>query len=123
MGRHALGCQSVISTDDLEVERGGDPHRVGIDQFLADVGALRKTTPAYHLHGLFSNFGDQSLRLLRGEILSRLILGIPTRCLVKIVQAVAPVLVLLDGDGVDGDQCVAQPQNEGARRATRPAES
>lgn len=85
------------------MERWADPHRVGIDQLLADVG----TTVAANLSAdailrirRVSEFLNQIPSGLVGEELGRLVVADTPRRLVKIVQAVAPFLVLLDGDGV-----------------------
>lgn len=47
MHGHALGCQFVIRTDDLEVKRRADPHSVGIDKLTDYEGA---TVPASFLN-------------------------------------------------------------------------
>lgn len=83
------------------MERGADPHGVGIDQLLADVG----TTVAAHHCGNRTNLSlfqlvPQVVSLVATEILDRLVFLSPARRFVQIVQAVAPFAVGLDGDVV-----------------------
>lgn len=99
-----LSSQSVIRTDHLEVERGADPHGVGIDQFLADVGAWGLTSVLRN-QGRNSCFGlnltDKlgCLFVCQPQRRSMAVLA-PCR-MVQVVQAVAALAVLTDGDVVD----------------------
>lgn len=60
--------------DHLQTEGWADPHGVGVNQFLADVGALLLPIATDHMNRVISDFGDQVFRLLIGEIFGRLIL-------------------------------------------------
>ncbi len=88
------------------MELRADPHGVGVDQLLADVGALVLPIAANRMNRVFSDFGDQVFRLLNGKILGRLVLRKVTSSLVQVVQAEPALGILADGDAGDGEGAV-----------------
>ena len=105
---HALGLQPVERTDHLQVERWADPHCVGIDQFLANVGALSFALADNSIYRIkvcvfADHLVNQYCRFLTTHKEGRLVLGFPASRLVQIVEAVTTSVVLSDRQGIDGD--------------------
>lgn len=114
---NTLGHASVEEVDHLEVELGTNPHGVGIDQFLADVGAtvapptlndtfkgVISTRLGFNVE-LFGQLSSLPIALIKEGVavpLQRLpSKAASQRCLVEIVEAVAAFAVGLDVGAVD----------------------
>lgn len=100
-GNHS-DLKLVEGPDDLELEAGADPHSVGIHQLLHYIGAwglastdsqARVNLRNWRLLQLLHKFYGR----LVGEELCGLVVWFPSRCLVQVIQAEAPIGVLLDG--------------------------
>lgn len=104
---YTLSLQTVKRTNHLEVERGADPHRVGIDQFLDHVSATVEASLSYprgNVH--FCTIGqlfNQGLRGSSSEELSGSMDNFPASRLVQVIEAVTTSFVLTDRKRIDGD--------------------
>lgn len=107
---HTTGSKGVVGTDDLEVEGGADPHGVCVDQFLSHEGATVAAQQRRNRTNLsLFQFSHKGTGLFRAKPLDGLVL-LQTPCgLMEVVQAVAPLVILFDDDGVDGDQLMGGP--------------
>ena len=104
MNGYALGSQTVIRTDDLEVELRADPHGVGIDQLLDHKGATVAAPAGFNwTHLSIFKLGYKAAGVITTEELGRgVLLGSPCR-LVEVIQVEPAILVLPDGDAVYGN--------------------
>ena len=97
------GDEGVIGADDFEVECRADPHGVGVDQFLGNVGSVVDAIVDCDNGGPLQirrpplQFCYQCAGGLVGKKLSGLVVPGPTRGFVKVIEAKAASGVLPDG--------------------------